>query len=103
MIFKVTIIKGDTCGNTWVDDEPTYLEANDVVDAWKKLGKQQVCSYSIGKKYIDFSRTPKGKGFGIWENNPEFNWEHDMNKATSFSCVGGGFGHIDVVPIKVKK
>lgn len=103
MIFKITEMGADTCGNEWSDGEPTYLEATSAAEAWKKLGKQSVVSYQIGRESIEMSRTPKGAGYGIWELNPEFNWKRDMGRATSFRCSGGGFGSICVDPIKVKK
>lgn len=63
----------------------------------------KVHTYWIGEKVFDFSRTPAGRGFGIWEDNPGFNWKCDMPKVTAFAFCGGGFGSVYVSPIRVRK
>lgn len=99
MIFKIEHTSGDTCGNEWVEGEPEYLEAKSLEDAWKKLKSPAVCYYRLNNEWIFFSRTPKGQGNGIWEDNPDFNWDRDKKKATGFKA--GAFKSIQVTLIKV--
>lgn len=88
MIFKVQKTGADTCGNTWTEGEPRYLEAATIEAVWKRLGRPRVTGYRIGKKHVASIRTPVGKGYGIWEENPAFDWERDKGKATEFESVG---------------
>jgi len=101
MIFRIDYTRGDTCGNEWAEGEPEYLEENSLEEAWKKLKKPAVSGYWIEKKYIFFSRTPNGEGYGIWEDNPEFNFKKDIKIATGFKS--GGFVGIKVQSIRIKK
>ena len=101
MIFKIEQTAGDTCGNEWIEGESEYLEGKSISHAWEKLGKPRVTKYHINGRDVDCIRTPKGQGYGIWEDNPNFNWNRDKNKATLFET--GGFAGIRVEPIKVRK
>ena len=88
-IYKVIHTSSDTCGNTWSDDKDTqYWRADSLEHAWMRLGSPKVTTYFIDGKAVDRARTPKGKGYGIWETNPDFNWERDAKKATSFTVAG---------------
>ncbi|MDX1472146.1 MAG: hypothetical protein R3213_11670 [Flavobacteriaceae bacterium] len=92
MIFVVSRYSADTCGN-YSSEGVEYLESNSLVDLWTKIGKPNVCGYEINKKWIRSSRTPEGKGYGIWESNPNFDWERDLYQATAFE-VGGFSGYV---------
>ena len=44
-------------------------------------------------------RTPAGKGYGQWEDNPEFNFEKDLPNIIAVSS--GGFGKTHISEIKI--
>jgi hypothetical protein len=98
MIFKIANINhGGTFGEPEVEGE-SYLEADSLVTVWTRFKKPCVTDYRLRGKWVFRSRTPKGKGFGIWEDNPAFDWERDKAKATAFRAGG-----VLVTPIKVRK
>lgn len=103
MIFRIDDTVCDTCGNEEADGETEYLEADNTEHAWRKLGRRRVVRYWIGRKEVDSHRTPAGKGHGIWEPNPRFDWKRDMGRATAFQFCLGGLGTMYVRPIKVRK
>ena len=101
MIFAVQKTEADTCGNEWNVGEIEHYEAKSLKQMWQKLKKPVVSKYVTPEKSISRFRTPKGKGYGQWEKNPDFNWENDIEHAIEFkSC---GFSGIYVYPITVKK
>ena len=91
--FVITHEHGDTCGNTWVEDKDPirYLCAFSMRKVWEHLGKPIVTEYGLGSKIVNMSRTPKGKGYGIWEKNPNFNWERDLDANHITYFRSGGF------------
>jgi hypothetical protein len=103
MIFQISYYSSDTCGNTWSHEtKPTrFLKAKNIKDAWKKLGKPFISEYTVDDKQVHHMRTPKGKGYGIWESNPAFNWTKAIDKATTFNC-GGDCGGIVCEEIKIE-
>ena len=61
-----------------------YYAAESIKDVIQKENIK-VCSYTLNKvnKYgapikIEKWRTPAGKGYGQWEENPEFDFEKDL-------------------------
>ena len=61
-----------------------YYAAKSIKDVIQKENIK-VCSYTLNKvnKYgapikIEKWRTPAGKGYGQWEENPEFDFEKDL-------------------------
>ena len=99
MIFRVDRIAGDY-GDGEEILKTEYLEADSLAQAWEKMGKPEVIEYRL-RDWVDFQRTPAGKGFGQWEPNPKFDWSRDKDKARGFVCSSRGL--IRVEPIKVKK
>jgi hypothetical protein len=101
-LFEIYYTNADTCGNTWDSDNPSeYVMEKSLKDVWSKLKKPRVATYFIGDKSIFIMRTPKGQGYGIWEPNPEFDWERDMNVATGFET--GGFSSMGVEELPIRK
>lgn len=84
MIFKIVrLTGGGTFGDPEIEGED-YLRASSLVNVWGQLGKPHVTNYLLRGKWIFISRTPKGEGYGIWEDNPAFDWKRDKVKATGF-------------------
>ena len=105
--FVVRYFKADTCGNSWNDDSKCikYYAAKSIMDVIQKE-QINVCSYTLNKtnKYgaptvIDQFRTPAGKGYGLWENNPEFDFEKDFSNIIAVS--GGGFKETHISEINI--
>lgn len=46
-------------------------------------------------------RTPKGRGYGIWEDNPDFNFNRDIKDIIAFES--GGFETIICTQLIVEK
>jgi hypothetical protein len=72
-----------------------YYAAKSIKDVIQKE-QIEVCSYTLNKvnKYgakiiIKKWRTPAGKGYGQWEENPEFDFEKDL---TDIVAVSDGDG-----------
>lgn len=80
--FSVQKYKADTCGNTWSDDPAEFYQADDIksiITFISKKYKGAISSYSLnGDDIISSIRTPKGKGYGIWEKNPNFKPDKDI-------------------------
>lgn len=105
--FSAYYTCADTCGNTWIDDAKSisYYAAKSIKDVIEKE-QIKVSSYTLNKvnKYnnpivIDSMRTPAGKGYGQWEDNPEFNFEKDLPNIIAVSS--GGFGKTHISEIKI--
>jgi hypothetical protein len=80
-----------------------YYAAKSIKDVIQKMHLQSVCSYTLNKvnKYgakiiIEKSRTPDGKGYGQWEENPEFDFEKDL---PNIIAVWDGDTHIRQIEI----
>jgi hypothetical protein len=108
--FKIDYNLSDACGNTWVDKNilSKYYQAKSIKDVWVKLGRPTIAGYWYNRNYwekydncINRYRTPEGKGYGIWEENPKFKFEEDMDKINGFYC--GGFSGMQVREIEVEK
>jgi hypothetical protein len=72
-----------------------YYAAKSIKDVIQKE-QLKVCSYTLNKvnKYgakiiIKKWRTPVGKGYGQWEDNPEFDFEKDLTDIVAVSGDGG--------------
>jgi hypothetical protein len=72
-----------------------YYAAKSIKDVIQKE-QLKVCSYTLNKvnKYgakiiIKKWRTPVGKGYGQWEENPEFDFEKDLTDIVAVSGDGG--------------
>ena len=92
--FRVSYECADTCGNTWVDDKDPvkYLQADNISKVWEHFKKPRITKYETkGGKCVMFIRTPKGKGYGIWEDNPEFDFEKELNANNLVAIETGGF------------
>jgi len=103
MIFRVDHTNADTCGNEWVAGETEYIEAATSRDAWIKLGSPSVSRYWLdggNREGISRIRTPNGEGYGQWEDNPEFDFERDIDGVTSFKS--GAFVGLNVYKIDVR-
>ena len=87
-----------TCSdNSWSNrvKPSNYYAAKSIKDVIQKE-QIEVCSYTLNKvnKYgakiiIKKWRTPAGKGYGQWEENPEFDFEKDL---TDIVAVSDGDG-----------
>jgi hypothetical protein len=105
MIFKITHTVSDTCGNTKFGGPDEYIEADSVEAAWKKLGSLSISAYWVGSKYVPRRRLKPNVSLqrsGEYEFNPLFDWNRDMDKATSFES-SMGFSGIEVSPITIRK
>jgi hypothetical protein len=82
-IFQTWRTGADTCGNSWVIDGTTeYIEADSIRKVWEHFGMFLLSEYELPKGGMVFrSRTPKGKGYGIWETNPDFDQDFGLNHA----------------------
>ena len=100
MIFKVDYNCADMCGNTWTESPPDYVEADSLDTVWQRMGSPRVTACVVGGIRVPKSRTPPGRGYGIWEDNPDFNWEVDMYRAESFEAYGRN--HICVETVNPK-
>ena len=100
MIFKVDYIGADTCGNSWIEDPTDYVEADGIDDVWQRMGCPRVTAYYVHDFRVPKSRTPRGQGYGNWEENPDFNWLVDMYRAQAFEAYGRS--HIRVETINPK-
>ena len=100
MIFKVDYVGADMCGNTWAEGPSDYVRAADIVDLWWRLSSPRVTSYDVNGVRVPKSRTPRGQGYGNWEENPDFNWLVDMYRAQAFEAYGRS--HIRVETINPK-
>ena len=102
MIFRVDKTESDTCGNEWSAGEPEYIESDTLKDAWIKLNNPRISCYWLDgeKDGIPRYRTPEGKGYGQWEENPEFDFERDIDNVSSFDCIG--FSGIKVRKINIR-
>jgi hypothetical protein len=100
-LFRIYYTNSDTCGNTWASDDPDqFVMAESLKKVWESLKKPRVTSYTIGSQEISFMRTPKGQGYGIWEENPEFTWIEDIDVASGFSSGGFGGTHVEEIDFK---
>jgi hypothetical protein len=97
VIFKVDYIGADMCGNTWAEGPPDYVEANDIESLWQRMGCPRVTEYVVNDFRVPKSRTPRGKGYGIWEENPDFNWLVDMYRADSFEAYGRSHIRVEII------
>ena len=80
--------------NSWIKPS-NYYAAKSIKDVIQKE-QIKVCSYTLNKvnKYgepiiIEKWRTPAGKGYGQWEENPEFDFEKDLTDIVAVSGDGG--------------
>ena len=80
--------------NSWIKPS-NYYAAKSIKDVIQKE-QIKVCSYTLNKvnKYgapikIEKWRTPAGKGYGQWEENPEFDFEKDLPNIIAVSGDGG--------------
>jgi hypothetical protein len=80
-----------------------YYAAKSIKDVIQKENIK-VCSYTLNKvnKYgapikIEKWRTPAGKGYGQWEENPEFNFEKDLPNI--IAVRGDGDAYISEIEI----
>jgi len=83
--FNASFSSSDT-PRDWINDGHynNYYAAKSIKDVIQKENIK-VCSYTLNKvnKYgapikIEKWRTPAGKGYGQWEENPEFDFEKDL-------------------------
>ncbi len=91
MIIRVTCAQSDTCGNSAQVGESMYMGAESLPDAWALLGHPRVVAYVRDGEEVRNVRTPPGKGYGHWEDNPDFDWSRDQHNATSVVVVGAMF------------
>ena len=102
MLFSISHMCADTCGNEWKSDKPTeYMEAASVRELWEHLGSPTITDYWTDDKSVSYWRTPEGQGYGIWEENPEFNFEEVMEDAKAFKF--GAFCSTIVSKVDVKQ
>jgi hypothetical protein len=74
-----------------------YYAAKSIKDVIQKMHLKNVYSYTLNNKWnkygepkkIEKSRTPDGKGYGQWEENPEFDFEKDLTDIVAVSGDGG--------------
>jgi hypothetical protein len=84
--FNASFSSSDT-PRDWINDGHynNYYAAKSIKDVIQKE-HIKVCSYTLNNKWdkygksikIEKWRTPAGKGYGQWEENPEFNFEKDL-------------------------
>ena len=91
--FMVYYTKSDMCGNTWASDAPNkYYAAKSISDVIKQENIiVHTYQLRVGKSVINKFRTPKGQGFGIWEDNPNFLLEENL-KIDNIMYVEGAKG-----------
>ena len=102
-LFVVSYQHGDTCGNTWSEDKDPVLhfQADNISKVWGHLNKPKVTQYTTkNNKYVSFVRTPKGRGYGIWEDNPDFAFDRELASNNISSFETGGFFSTIVSEIK---
>ena len=95
--FMVYYTKSDMCGNTWASDAPNkYYAAKSISDVIKQENIRVVTYQLRVGKYpvINKSRTPKGKGFGQWEDNPNFLLEENLEIDNIMYVEGAPGTHI---------
>jgi len=93
-LFVVSYEHGDTCGNTWAEskDPVLYFRAANIKRVWERLGKPRVTQYTMKNgKEVSFLRTPKGKGYGQWEDNPDFDFQRELTVDNLKTIETGGF------------
>jgi hypothetical protein len=81
-----------------------YYAAKSIKDVIQKE-HIKVCSYTLNNKRdkygklikIEKWRTPAGKGYGQWEENPEFNFEKDLPNI--IAVRGDGDAYISEIEI----
>jgi hypothetical protein len=81
-----------------------YYAAKSIKDVIQKMHLKNVYSYTLNNKWnkygepkkIEKSRTPDGKGYGQWEENPEFDFEKDL---PNIIAVWDGDTHIRQIEI----
>jgi hypothetical protein len=102
-IFEYYYMCADTCGNTWQDEkEPVrHLLADDLRKVWEHFKQPRVTGYTCkdGKSVMHI-RTPKGQGYGIWEDNPDFNFENELNADNLSGFEAGAFHSLVVSELK---
>lgn len=96
----------DCSDNSWSNrvKPSNYYSAKSIKDVIQKE-QIKVISYTLNKvnKYgakiiIEKWRTPAGKGYGQWEDNPEFDFEKDLTDIVAVSGDGGD-AHIKEIQI----
>ena len=101
--FNASFSSSDT-PRDWINDGHynNYYAAKSIKDVIQKENIK-VRSYTLNKvnKYgapikIEKWRTPAGKGYGQWEENPEFDFEKDL---PNIIRVQDGDGHISEINI----
>lgn len=102
-IYSVEYICSDTSGNSWAGDEPIqYIDATSIYRVYADVGQNRdICSYRINGKTVERSRTPPGKGYGNWENNPAFNLSESRNATQLSVSIGLGRLVITELPVRV--
>ena len=92
-----------SCSNKGWIKPSNYYAAKSIKDVIQKE-QIKVCSYTLNKvnKYgapiiIKKWRTPAGKGYGQWEENPEFNFEKDLPNI--IAVRGDGDAYISEIEI----
>ena len=89
--------------NSWIKPS-NYYAAKSIKDVIQKE-QIKVCSYTLNNKRdkygkffkIEKWRTPAGKGYGQWEENPEFNFEKDLPNI--IAVRGDGDAYISEIEI----
>jgi hypothetical protein len=95
-----------SCSDTWRNGAKpnNYYAAKSIKDVIQKMHLKNVSSYTLNNKWnkygepkkIEKSRTPDGKGYGQWEENPEFDFEKDL---PNIIAVWDGDTHIRQIEI----
>lgn len=93
---------GDTCGNSSYEGGPVYYSAKNLKALWDYLKKPRVTAYTVKSGKISCFRTPHGKGYGQWENNPNFDIDYGLSHGTGFE-VTLGFNGYEVWEINMEK
>jgi hypothetical protein len=84
MIFRIQKREFDMAGNSWNVGDPKYIEADNFQEIIAALDGN-VCGYqSKNKQFVFKMRTPKDKGYGIWEPNPDFKPDTITTDNTSY-------------------
>lgn len=101
--FRLHYSRGDTCGNEWTEssDPVKYYSTNSIKDVIDKLKITHISAYTLkNKQVVDRFRTPKGQGYGIWEENPNFNFERDLPDIVGVEFGGFRATHITEITIE---
>lgn len=103
--FRVSYECADTCGNTWTEDKDPvqYIQAENLAKVWEHFNKPRITKYATRDGgWMSFIRTPKGQGYGIWEDNPNFDFEKELNADNLTAIETGGFHSLIIREVKTQ-